>query len=334
MSILITGATGFVGQTLTRVLTENHTSEVRVLVRSPRQGKEVLPPAVRIFKGEVEDAAAVAQAMQGCDQVYHLAALAGVWAKDLRSFYQVNVEGTRTVLEAALHAGVKKVVVTSTGGVMGPSPCSGILVDETTNLNPPLLSIYDQTKKQAEQLALSFLPRGLDVVIVNPTRIYGPGVDRESNSVTKLLNQFSQGKWRIIPGDGSSIGNYVYIQDVVQGHLLAMQRGKPGERYILGGENVSYRQLFELFRQVTGSHHRLFEIPLAPVLYFARAESLLASIMHRKPLLDPNYAKKLSLNWPMSSKKAMSGIGYTYISLKEGLSKTYQWLRENGKGKN
>lgn len=328
MSVLITGATGFVGQALTRLLVEKSQTEIHALVRSVEHGKHLLPAGIRLFQGEIENRAAVANAMKGCKTVYHLAALAGVWAKNPNLFYRVNVEGTRTVLDTALRAGVRKVVVTSTAGVMGPSPYAGVSVNESTHPNPPLISIYDQTKMQAEQVSFSYFQKGLDLVIVNPTRIYGPGVDRESNSVTKLLRKFSQGKWRIIPGDGSSIGNYVYIRDVARGHLLAMRHGKPGERYILGGENVSYRQLFELLRQVTGSSHRLFNVPLPPIIYFAKAESYLANITNRKPLLAPDYVKKLSLNWPMSSEKAMNEIGYTYIPLKEGLTKTYRWLLE------
>ncbi len=328
MKILVTGATGFVGQAVVHLLAEEGQAEINALVRAPEQARLMLPAAARLFQGDIGDESAVAAAMEGCEFVFHLAALTKPWAKDDSLFYQVNVEGTRTVMNAALQAGVRRVVVTSTAGVMGAAKAGVSLVNEESNPQPELISIYDKTKKEAEDLSLSFLSKGLEVVIVNPTRIYGPGVDRESNSVTRLLRQFSQGRWRIIPGDGSSIGNYVFIEDVARGHLLAMERGGSGERYILGGENASYNEFFAYLREATGSRHRLFHAPLKPIGYFVKMDAFLARIMGRAPLLSPDYFKKLSLNWPIDTAKAEREIGYAHIPLKEGLAITYRWLKE------
>lgn len=329
MKVLVTGATGFVGQGLVKFLVENCNSEVNAMVRSAHFAQDILPRKVRLFQGDVQNDDEVRKAMRDCEVVFHLAALTGVWAKDPNLFYSVNVEGTRTVMEAAIELGVKKVIVTSTAGVMGRSPAKDVIVDEKTNKIPTLASLYDRSKLQGEKVAFSFLERGLPVVVVNPTRIYGPGANRESNSVTKLVKQFAEGKWRIIPGQGTSIGNYVFVDDVVRGHYLAMERGIPGERYILGGENASYLELFELLRQITGSHHRLLHTPLRPILFFAKVESSLARTFGRKPLLVPDFVRKLSQDWNMSSEKAIREIGYSITPLREGLSKTYQWLSES-----
>ncbi|MCB0608054.1 MAG: SDR family oxidoreductase [Lewinellaceae bacterium] len=326
MKVLVTGSTGYVGVPLVRRLAEEG-FEVHALARTP--GKDGEHPGIRTFKGDVLDTDSLEAAVAGCEAVYHLAAYAGVWAKDPDRFRLVNVEGTRNVFNAAAEAGVKRVVVTSTGGVMGHSPADGRAVDEQTYDNPPLASWYEKSKLEAEHLAFSYQEKGMKVVVVNPTRIFGPGPLNESNSVTKLIKQFNDGKWRFIPGDGESVGNYVYLDDVVDGHILAMEKGASGERYILGGTNVSYNQLFSLLREVTGSRQRLFHTPLAPMLLFSRLELLKARLTGKKPLIVPEFVHKLTKNWSMSIDKARKELGYSPMVFEDAVQMTLNWIKQN-----
>lgn len=325
MKVLVTGSTGYVGIPLCRRLAEKG-QQVHALARSVQGAGHA---GIRVFKGDLLDPGSVAAAVEGCDAVYHLAAYAGVWAKDPGQFRLTNVEGTRTLLAAAQAAGVRKVVITSTGGVMGHSPGNGILVDEATHPDPVLASAYEQSKLEAERLAFSYPGNGMEVVVVNPTRIFGPGALNESNSVTKLIHQFYEGKWRIIPGDGESIGNYVYLDDVVTGHILAMEKGKPGERYILGGDNVTYNEFFALLRKLTGSRQKLFRAPIGPMLFYARLEMLKTRLTGKKPLIVPAFVHKLTKNWSMSSQKAQTELGYSPIPLADGLELTLEWIKKN-----
>ncbi|MBK6948921.1 MAG: NAD-dependent epimerase/dehydratase family protein [Haliscomenobacter sp.] len=152
MRVFLTGATGYVGAALARELTARGV-QVSALMRSPAKAKGLSGSPIRLVQGDVLDLQALEQGMHSCDAVYHLAAQAGVWSKDPGAFYRVNVEGTRHVLDAALKTGVKRVVITSTGGVMGPSPGKGLVVHETTNPAPALASAYERSKAAAENLA-------------------------------------------------------------------------------------------------------------------------------------------------------------------------------------
>ena len=179
-----------------------------------------------------------------------------------------------------------------------------------------------------EQEVMSLGITSPEVVIVNPTRVYGPGFLSESNGVTKMIKQYIEGKWRLIPGNGESLGNYVFVEDVVTGHLLAMEKGIPGERYLLGGENISYNQLFQNIREQSGVHKRLFKIPL-PIMLMAAAFMMGVSfITGRPPLIVPNLTRKFNHNWIVASDKAIQNLGYDPMGTREGTQKTVNWIRD------
>src|SRR5690606_3761061 len=140
--------------------------------------------------GDLSDPVSLRHAIRGCDRIFHLAAFAGIWTKDPAQYHRVNVQGTSDLLSIALEEGVRKVVITSTAGVMGPSPTPGIQVHEETSEEPLLFSPYDQSKLEQEKTAFSYIHRGIEVVVVNPSRIYGPGLVGESNSVSRLIQLF------------------------------------------------------------------------------------------------------------------------------------------------
>ena len=241
--ILITGATGYIGQKLASKLVASG-NQIVILVRNPVKAKKLLDhPQITIFKGDILDNSSIDNALKGCNQVYHLAALASVWHKNPDTFHQINVTGLQNILNACQKWQVKEVLFTSTAGVVGDSK-NGQPVAELTNLNPKLETLYENSKVAAETLIKEYVKKGIRGIIVNPSRVYGPGLLTESNGFTRLLQMYIHGNWKIKPGDGNSIGNYVYIDDVVNGMILAMEKAKPGERYLLGGNKRELQCFF------------------------------------------------------------------------------------------
>ncbi|WP_153796729.1 SDR family oxidoreductase [Foetidibacter luteolus] len=326
MKIFITGATGYIGNNLAlRLAGEGHT--VHALVRSPQKAITLNHPNIILFTGDITDAASVAKAITGCQQAYHLAAYARVWAKDVSTYYKLNVEGTKHVLDAALTHKVSKVVFTSTAGVLGPSGNRPVKEDDPRIGD--VLNEYEDTKTQAEALCLDYVHKhGMHIVTVNPPRIYGPGIETESNALTKLTKLYMSGKWKIMPGDGTKRGSYVYIDDIVNGHVLAMEKGRSGERYILSGVNASYQEFFDTLAQVTGAKRKLINMPVWAMLIAGNAMMLRTKLTGKPPLLTPKWIKKYLYNWSLSCEKAQQELGYTYIPLKEGLQKTVDWIRQ------
>jgi nucleoside-diphosphate-sugar epimerase len=325
-NIFVSGATGYIGEQLSKKLADQGHAVV-ALVRNWQKLHRIEHLNISAVSGSLADRDLLQRAMEGCSEVYHVAALAGVWHPDPEAFTKINVEGTLNILEAARRAGIGRIVLTSTAGVLGPTP-DGKPVHENTNANPGLTTAYEKSKLAAEQKALQYANQhGLNLVIVNPSRVYGPGQWSESNGVTKMIRGYAAGTWRLIPGDGHSIGNYAYIDDVVHGHLLAMEKGRPGERYILGGANHSYNDFFTVLAALTGRRHTMIRLPLAAMMSFAHAQQFLANMLGRKPMITPPFVRKFVRHWPLSSEKAQRELGYQVTPLDLGIQKTLDWLK-------
>jgi farnesol dehydrogenase len=320
----LTGATGFIGGHLARKLAMRG-DQVTALVRDPARAQRLAHPNITLVQGDLTGQEQMTAAMDGASAVFHLAALAGVWAPG-NTFEQVNVVGTETVLQAARSAGVPKVVVTSTAGVVGPA-VDGPVHEETVR-QTDFFSEYERTKYQSEQLIQAYAAGGQHIVILNPTRVYGPGPLNVSNSVTRLIIQYAQGRWRFLPGDGHSTGNYVFVDDVVEGHLLAWEKGRSGERYLLGGQDVSYREFFAEVAAVSGQQYRLWPLPIKVMLAFAHWQEFLAENFGRQPLITPGWVRKYHYDWQVSSAKAQRELGYIPTPLAEGIARTLRWSAE------
>jgi nucleoside-diphosphate-sugar epimerase len=178
-----------------------------------------------------------------------------------------------------------------------------------------------------EQRVKDFVEGGLNVVLVNPTRVYGPGPLSESNSLTKIIKAYVQGRWHIIPGLGNSIGNYVFIEDVVNGHILAMNRGLPGERYVLGGENKSYNDFFDILSKICERKSWMVPFPRPFMMGAAGLAFFFARLLRRPPPIPPGWVKRYLQDWAVSSAKSKRELGYRITSLEEGVRKTVAWLR-------
>lgn len=321
--IFITGGTGFIGQKLAKNLAdEGH--EVVALIRSKNKAQDLHHERISFVEGDLFSTDALNAGMEGCDEVYHLAAFASVWAKD-DTFEKVNINGTLNILDVAKARGVKKTLVTSTAGVIGPAIDGP--VHEDTPRQVDFFTPYESSKYESELKIKEYVQNGQHVVIVNPTRVYGPGPLNVSNSVTKLVKQYIEGKWKFMPGDGMSTGNYVYVEDVINGHKLAMQNGRAGERYLLGGEDATYHELFDTIAQIGGKKHRLYKMPLGVMLTFGKMQLFMAENFGRQPMITPGWVRKYLYEWRVSSEKARNELGYQITPLKEGIQETVNWLR-------
>jgi nucleoside-diphosphate-sugar epimerase len=324
MKYFLTGISGFIGSNLARELaTDGHT--VNALIRGTASSELGDMNGINLIRGGLFDKDILRQAMEGCDAAFHLAAYAKPWAKDPGEYHRINVEGADSIFDAALQVGVKRVVFTSSAATMSPSYDTEA-VTESTPRKVPYFNAYEVTKADAEKLAVEYCHKGLEVVTVNPSRVFGPGPLNPSNSVTKMIVGFCQGSWRIIPGDGTKIGNYVFIDDVVHGHLLAAQKGRPGERYILGGDNITFDRFFEILAEVSGERHRMFHLPLGIMKAAARMMELQNPVTGIPPAITVDFVKKYLNHWSLSSEKATQELGYRITPFDVGVRKTIAWM--------
>lgn len=323
MRILITGATGFIGVKLClRLANQGHI--IHALYRSESKIQQLKHDNIRLLKGDITNIRSLEFAMQSCDYVYHLASYTKLWVKNHDTYSKINYQGTLNVLNVANKLGIKKIVVTSTAGVFGPS--TNNIVSEKSKKPTDFFTEYELTKAKAEDLVKDHVRKGQNVVIVNPTRVFGPGLLSASNSVTKIISLYIKGRFRIIPGNGKSIGNYVFIDDVVNGHILAMEKGEKGERYILGGINVSYIEFFKSLANVSGKKYSQFKLPVFLMLSISLLMFFLGRRFGIAPLITPCWVRKYCYNWELSCKKAIEKLRYEITPLEEGLRRTVCYL--------
>ncbi len=328
MKYFITGATGFIGTNLSlKLANEGH--QVNALVRNIEKAKPLDHPNITIYYGDIHQVKVIEEALQGVHGIFHLSAFAKPWAKDSRIYNHVNADATKTLYQIARKKAISKIIFTSTAGTFGPSMEAP--VDEETVRQTDFFNEYESTKFIAEKITKDFVLQGMDIVIVHPTRVYGPGLLSKSNAVTFMIKQYINGNWRIIPGNGKRIGNYAYIDDVVNGHILAMQNGRSGEQYLIGGENASYHDFFHTVKHLSGKRYRLIKIPVVLLIAFSTLQMALARLVNRPPLLPPKWVKKYMYNWELDSTKAQRELDYRVTSLKDGLLHTIHWLENRSR---
>lgn len=329
MKYFVTGATGFIGSLLVRKLAEEQ-SDVVMLSRG-------IPPPVGQYgknvttvQGDIFDMEVLKRGMEGADVVFHLAALVKPTSRDNTLFYKTNVTGTSNIVSACEAQGVKKVVITSTAGTIGYSE-DGMPLDETAPYRSEYHTEYERTKALTEQMVLNRKDARPEIVVVNPSRVFGPGKISVSNSVTRMIKWYCSGIWRIIPGDGSAKGNYVFIDDVVNGHILAARHGVNGERYILGGENISYNTFFEVVARCSGKNRRLFKIKAGNLKSIARLLGAVERLAGRPAIISGNWIDKYLKDWVLSNDKAITELGYSVTPFEEAVGRTVKWLKKGQK---
>lgn len=323
MKVFVTGGTGHIGAWLVKSLAEKG-YEVVVGVRDISKASFLIQPGVTLFLADVSNKSALMEGMKECHTVFHLAALAAVWAKNPADFEKINVEGTRNVLEAANANQVKRVVVTSSAGNLGPD--HGTMVNEKTIRKIPFLNPYEKTKSKADEIARDWFAKGMDVIIVYPTRVFGPVLNGPVAAMNLVVDRIVNKGFRMVPGKGSSIGNYVYIDDVIEGFLLVLEKGKAGESYILGGENMGLNGFYAMVMKSTGHVKRLLHIPLF-ILRVVVAGFELLSKLGIPPVLTRDWLKKIEMDYRVSSDKAVQELGYKITPVQEALEKTVSWMQ-------
>ncbi|BDG02218.1 hopanoid-associated sugar epimerase [Anaeromyxobacter oryzae] len=323
--VLVTGASGFIGANVARVLLE-HGDEVRALVRAASDRSNVADLPVEVVEGDLRDADAVRRAVRGCVRVFHVAADYRFWARDPQELYESNVRGTVNVLDACLAHGVERVVHTSTVGTIGlsglPRPC-----DEATPLAPgQLTSHYKRSKLEAERAALSYVAVGLPVVVVNPTAPVGPW-DVKPTPTGRILVDFARGR---IPAYVDTGLNVVHVRDVAEGHRLAAERGVPGERYILGHQNLTLREILGTLAELLGRRPPRVRLPYAVAWTAGAVTTALAEVTHRPPAFPLEAVRMSRRRMFVDAGKAVRDLGLPQTPVRVAFQDALRWFFERG----
>jgi dihydroflavonol-4-reductase len=324
--VLVTGASGFVGANVVRALLA-HGQEVRALLRDSSDPGNLAGLPVEVTRGDLRDAAAVRRAVKGCTRVFHVAADYRFWARDPAELYHSNVDGTVHVLEACLAEGVERVVHTSTVGTIGllPPPALG---DESTPLAPgQVRGHYKRSKLLAERAALALVPRGLPLVVVNPTAPVGPW-DVKPTPTGKILVDFARGR---MPAYVETGLNLVHVRDVAEGHWLAAERGRVGERYILGNRNMSLLEILQELSALTGRPAPRVRLPYAAAWVVGAASTALAAATRHPPAVPLEAVRMSHRSVFVNPRKAVEELGLTITPVRTALEDALAWFEERGR---
>jgi nucleoside-diphosphate-sugar epimerase len=328
VAILVTGATGFLGRRIAQELA-HHGETIRLLVRphSDLRGLAGEPFETRI--GDLTQEPSLRAALQGCRIVVHSAAMVKAYSRDREAFDRVNVTGTRSLMQAALEAGVERFLYTSSFFALGPTGPDP--VDESWRHREGIyFTDYERTKHLAHKVALDFIARGLPLIVLLPGFVYGPGNLTEGNLVVRLIRDLARGRLPGIPGRGDKLWGFTYVDSVARGHLLALQKGVPGEHYLLVDENATLNQMVALLREVTGARLPQRHLPLGILRALAAGEELRARWFGATPQLVRGGVDSFTVHWAYRSDKARAELGFVPLPLRVGLEQTYLWLQEQG----
>lgn len=318
---LVTGATGFIGwHVAKRLLERGH--RVRALVRPSSKLRDI---DIQAVQGDLRDRDSLERAVAGCGSVFHVAADYRLWAKDPGELYRSNVDGTRNLLDAARNAGVERVVYTSTVGCIG-MPAGRLGDEDITVTLEDMTGAYKRSKFQAEQTALEFARAGLPVVIVNPTAPVGDH-DFKPTPTGKIIVDFLRGAMPAFVDTGL---NLVDVGDTAEGHILACERGRSGERYILGSDNLTLEQIFERLEAISGIKAPRWRIPYA-VAYAAGVTSTgWANMTGNEPRAPLDAVKMARKKMFVSTEKAKRELGFSPGPVDGALKRAVDWFRANG----
>ena len=332
MTALVTGATGFIGGNLARALAERD-GDVRVLTRPTSNDLAIRDVNVSRLTGDLLCPESLQRAVAGCETVYHCAANYSFWSRKGDDIYQTNVQGTQNLLDAARQAGVRKVVFTSSVSTIGlprsgGGDPDGPLGDEDMPAEPShLIGHYKQSKFQAEELALSANDDGFHVVVVNPCAPVGEW-DVKPTPTGRIPLDFARGR---IPGYLDTGMNLVDVSDVAQGHIMAMEHGKPGERYILGNRNLTLLEVFNMLSEITGRRPPRIRFPYWLIIGAAYCDQWLKSdLMRREPSIPVEGIKITRHPMYVSSDKAINELGFPQSPVETALEKAIRWFSDYG----
>ena len=326
MKAFVTGATGFLGSHVARILADQG-ADLRVLVRSQSNLRNLEGLKAETASGDLRDAGSIEKAMSGCDTVFHVAADYRLWVRDSGEMYRSNVGGTRAILEAARKNGVRRVVHTSSVATMGFTK-NGHPADEDSPVSlADMIGHYKRSKFMAEQIALEAGRSGLHVVTVNPTTPVGEQ-DVKPTPTGRIVLDFLKRKFPAYVETGL---NLVDVRECARGHVAALEKGKSGERYILGGEDLTLKQILDKLAEITGLPSPTLKLPY--VFAFAAGvvdEAITGRLLHREPRATVDTVRMGKKKMFASSGKAERELGWKIVPVEDALRRAVDWFRANG----
>jgi dihydroflavonol-4-reductase len=325
MKTLVTGATGFLGSHVARDLVACG-EDVRVLVRPSSNLRALEGLNAERFEGDLRNPPSLARAFEGVTRVFHVAADYRLWARNPREIYESNVTGTQNLLDAARHARVDKFVYTSTVATVAV-PRKGALPNEATVSSvDEMIGHYKRSKFQAEQRAMRAADSGLPVVIVNPTTPVGPG-DWKPTPTGKIIVDFLSGR---MPGYVDTGLNFIPVEDCAYGHLLAAERGRVGERYILGGCNLTLKDMLGILSAVSGRPTPHWKIPLALAFAAGWVDSGISRLLGREPQIPLEGVRMARHKMFVDASKAERELNFAPGPIEAALERAVEWYQSNG----
>jgi len=326
MKAFVTGATGFVGSHVAELL-QQQGAELRLLVRPGTRTDNIDFLRADRVAGQLGDFTSLVRGMAGCDVVFHVAADYRLWVRNPDEMYRVNVDGTLAVMDAARQAGVKRIVYTSSVATMG-FLSDGTIVDENTTVDlSDMIGHYKRSKFMAEQAALSAGRAGAPVIIVNPTTPIGER-DIKPTPTGRIIVDFLNRNFPAYVDTGLNLAD---VKEVARGHLLAMEKAKPGERYILGGENLTLKQILDMLAEITGLASPSTRVPHGLALGFAAFDQFFTGVLRRKePRATLEAVRMGRKKMFASSAKAERELGYRALPVQDALRRAAAWFVQHG----
>jgi len=326
MLAFLTGATGFLGSHVARALAE-HSADLRLLVRANSNTKNIADLKADLVTGDLRDPASLEKGIAGCDVVFHVAADYRLWVRDPEEMYRSNVEGTRAILEAAHKNGVRRVVYTSSVATMGFTS-NGQPADENSPVSlDNMIGHYKRSKFMAEQVTIEAARAGQDIVIVNPSTPIGER-DIKPTPSGRIIVDFLKKKFPAYVDTGL---NLVDAKQCARGHIAALEEGRSGERYILGGENLTLKQILDKLAAITGLSSPKVRVPYVLALATGVVDEVVTGrIRGREPRATIDAVRMGRKKMFVSSGKAERELGWKCIPVDDSLRRAVDWFRENG----
>ena len=326
MLAFVTGATGFVGSHVARALAAQG-ADLRLLVRSGSDLRNIQELQAERVMGDLRDAVSLKKAVAGCDVVFHVAADYRLWVRDPDQMYRSNVEGTKAILEAARESKVRRVVYTSSVATMGFQSNGHLANEESPVSLANMIGPYKRSKYMAEELAIRAGNSGMDVVVVNPTTPVGER-DIKPTPTGRIVVDFLKKKFPAYVDTGL---NLVDVAECAQGHIAALEKGRSGERYILGGENLTLKQILDRLADITGLPSPKIKVPYVVALATGVVDQVVTGyIRNREPRATIDAVRMGRKKMFVSSGKAEHDLGWKTVPVDAALRRAVEWFRANG----
>src|SRR5947208_8704317 len=326
MKVLVTGATGFIGSHVAQALAAQG-ADLRLLVRPSSRMENIASLNAELVSGDLRDPDSLKRAMQDCEFVFHVAADYRLWVRDPDQMDRCNVEGTRAIIRAGQEGGVRRVIYTSSVATMGFTKTGHVATETSPVSIKDMVGHYKRSKFMAEQIAIEAGKNGANVVVVNPTTPVGEQ-DIKPTPTGRSIVDFLKRKFPAYVDTGLNVAD---VKEVARGHVLAMEKAVPGERYILGGENLTLKQILDQLSAITGLPSPRLRVPHTVALVFAVLDQgFTGMILCKQPRATIDAVRMGRKKMFASSSKAERELGYKIISVNDALSRAIHWFRTQG----